>query len=276
MDMFFEKLSVILADVRLLSGTCAVWKRSALCITESRAAPDFFMHNCRFCKHIKEKYGLNICRRHDSVTVPQAVAEHGGEPFLLNCPAGAVELIVPVQDSQQIFGILFVGPFACASLRNNADLPVIDETWALALGRLCQQLLLPLGPALAGIHPDLRPRDHRIAKVVKYIEQHYGEKITLQEMAKRFYLSPSRFSHLFIAECGQNFTDFLMDTRLSVALDLIKFSEWNIAEIAGLCGFSDAGHFSTLFKQKYLCTPSYMRLNNSRSIGKLLTNHGTH
>jgi AraC-like DNA-binding protein len=222
------------------------------------------MHDCRFCDHIKAKYGLNICRRHDSVTVPQAVAEHKGNPFLLNCPGGALELIVPIQNPERIFGILFIGPFACANLRNRADLPLIDEARALALGRLCQQLLLPLGAALAGMHPDLRPRDPRIAKVVEYIEHHYGEKITLQYMAKRFYLSPSRFSHLFIAECGQNFTDFLMDTRLSVSLDLLRFSDWSIAEIAGLCGFSDAGHFSTLFKHKYLCTPSAMRSRGLR------------
>jgi len=264
MNTDFEKLSQILADIRTISGTCAVWKRSALCITDYRSAPDFFMHNCRFCTHIKEKYGVNICRRHDSVTVPQAVAAHHGEPFLLNCPGGAVELIVPVQDKEQIFGILFIGPFAHANLRNDTELPEIDESRALALGRLCRQLLLPLGPALGGMHPDIRPRDPRIAKVVEYIEHHYGEKITLQEMAKRFYLSPSRFSHLFIAECGQNFTDFLLNTRLMVSLDLLKFSDWSIAEIARLCGFSDAGHFATLFKNKYSCTPSAMRANHSR------------
>lgn len=268
MDSVFEKLSGILTDIRTISGTCAVWKRSALCITEARAVPDFFMHNCRFCEHIKEKYGINICRRHDSVTVPKAVALHNGNPFLLNCPAGALELIVPIQDSERIFGIVFIGPFTCANLRNCTDLPVIDENKAMALGRLCQKLLLPLGAALVGINPSVRPRDRRIAKVVEYIEQHYGEKITLHEMAKRFYLSPSRFSHLFITECGLNFTEFLMNTRLSVALDLLKFSEWSIAEIARLCGFSDAGHFSTLFKHKYLCAPSTMRTSNARKIGK--------
>ncbi|MBQ9803329.1 MAG: helix-turn-helix domain-containing protein [Lentisphaeria bacterium] len=259
MNTVFEKLSHILADICTLSGTCAVWKRSALCITESRAAPDFHMHNCRFCEHIKEKYDVNVCRRHDSVTVPQAVAAHHGKPFLLNCPAGAVELIVPVHNEEQTFGILFIGPFACANLRNDAELPEIDEPRALALGNLCQQLLLPLAPALVGMHPEIRPRDPRIAKVVEYIEHHYGEKITLQEMAKRFYLSPSRFSHLFIAECKQNFTDFLMNTRLMVSLDLVRFSDWSIAEIARLCGFADAGHFSTLFKQKYAMTPSAAR-----------------
>ena len=39
MDTVFEKLSNILCDIREICGTCVVWKRSALCITESRAAP---------------------------------------------------------------------------------------------------------------------------------------------------------------------------------------------------------------------------------------------
>ena len=82
-------------------------------------------------------------------------------------------------------------------------------------------------------------------------------------MAKRVYLSPSRFSHLFISQCGQSFTDFLLNTRLAVAIDLLKYSDWSITEIAGLCGFSDAGHFATLFKQKYSHTPSCIRKNSS-------------
>ncbi len=266
MEKIFEKLSAILTDIRTLCGTCVVWKRSALCITESRAAPDFFMHNCQFCDRFKTTYGLNLCRHHDSVIVPQAIAAHNGELFLQSCPAGALELIIPVSSDERCFGVLFIGPFAHANLRNHAHLPVIDESRALAIGRICRQLLLPLGPALAGFHPDVRPRDPRIAKAVEYIEQHYKEKITLQEMAKRFYLSPSRFSHLFIADCKQNFTDFLMNTRLQVSLDLLKFSEWNISEIARLCGFSDAGHFSTLFKQKYSNTPSNVRKNSRKTL----------
>lgn len=259
----FEKLSQLLADIREICGTCVVWKRSALCITERRAGPEFFMHNCQYCDDFKAKYGLNLCQRHDSITVPQAIRERNGEPFLLNCPGGAVELIVPVCDADKFYGVLFVGPFACANLRNQSGLPVICENKALALGRLCVKLLKPLGSQLAGIHPDTKPGDPRIAEVVEYIEQHYAEKITLHAMAKRVYLSPSRFSHLFIAQCGQSFTDFLMDTRLGVAIDLLKYSDWSITEIAGLCGFSDAGHFATLFKHKYSHTPSDIRKNSA-------------
>ncbi len=259
----FEKLAQLLADIREICGTCVVWKRSALCITERRAGPDFFMHNCQFCSEFKEKYGISLCHHHDSITVPQAIRRRNGEPFLLNCPGGAVELIVPVGDADKFYGVLFVGPFACADLRNQSGLPVICESKALALGRLCIQLLRPLGAQLAGMHPDIKPGDPRIAEVVEYIEQHYNEKITLQEMAKRIYLSPSRFSHLFLSECGQSFTDFLMNTRLGVAIDLLKYSGWSITEIAGLCGFSDAGHFATLFRNKYSHTPSDFRKNSS-------------
>lgn len=263
-DNVFQKLSQFLADIQEISGTCVVWKRSALCITESRAAPDFFMHDCEYCAHIKEKYGINLCRRHDSVTVPREIQAHNGEPFLLNCPGGAIELIVPVQSRESFYGVLFIGPFACANLRNQSTLPLITEARALAIGRISQQLLLPLGPQLAGMHPDLNPRDPRIVKVVEYIEQHYSEKITLQAMAKRFCLSTSRLSHLFISQCGQSFSDFLMNTRLSVSLDLLRFSDWNVTEISRLCGFSDAGHFATLFKNKYSRSPSNIRKNSHR------------
>ncbi|MBQ9088732.1 MAG: helix-turn-helix domain-containing protein [Lentisphaeria bacterium] len=55
----------------------------------------------------------------------------------------------------------------------------------------------------------------------------------------------------------------ILFNEFGAAIALLKYSDWSITEIAGLCGFSIAGHFATLFKHKYSHTPSDIRKNSA-------------
>lgn len=257
MEQLIADLTEIVTLLREISGICVVWKRTQMCITESRQSKHF-MHDCAFCNRVKDRFGHKFCRHHDTVAIPAAIKKSGGEPFFCPCPGGAMEYIVPVGDGERIFGVLFFGPFAREAGKTDG-LPVLDAERVRTLGELGRRLLLPLGVKLSGIYPALRVTDSRISAALTYLGQHYGEKISLQSVARRFFLSPSRFSHLFSQQCGSNFTDYLLDLRLAAADDLLRFSAQSIADIAKLCGFSDAGHFATLYRRKYRRTPRASR-----------------
>ena len=56
-----------------------------------------------------------------------------------------------------------------------------------------------------------------IHQTIQYLNTHYGERITLEDMARRVYLSPSYFSRIFRKETGITFSAYLNRCALSGA-----------------------------------------------------------
>lgn len=54
----------------------------------------------------------------------------------------------------------------------------------------------------------------------------------------------------------------LLSLRMSVATELMNTTDFNIQEIAAMCGFEDSRYFSRCFKQLYNTTPSAYRAFN--------------
>ena len=58
--------------------------------------------------------------------------------------------------------------------------------------------------------------------VLKYVENHYTEKLTIDDMAELTYYSKSHFMKFFKAHMGIGFTEYLNDYRLTMAARLLK------------------------------------------------------
>ena len=83
-----------------------------------------------------------------------------------------------------------------------------------------------------------REKDN-IRKAFQYIETHYKEKLSLQEVADHVYLSRSYLSKEFQKSAGVSFADHLRTLRLNEAMKLLRNSEKSINEIALESGFSN-------------------------------------
>jgi two-component system response regulator YesN len=98
-----------------------------------------------------------------------------------------------------------------------------------------------------------------IRKVKDIVLQNLAEDISLQRVAEQVNLTHHYLSGLFKTVEGQNYSDFVTDSRMNKAKLLLKESSLKIHEIARLTGYVSAKHFMNVFKQRVGTTPSDYR-----------------
>ncbi|MDU3349248.1 MAG: helix-turn-helix domain-containing protein [Clostridium sp.] len=102
-------------------------------------------------------------------------------------------------------------------------------------------------------------RYHRISK---YIFNNYDSNITLQEIAKKEFLSPHYLSHEIKYATGYSFTDLVNQTRVEESVKLLLDSDFSISDISDEVGFSHVRYLNKNFKNYYGCTPLQYRKKN--------------
>lgn len=99
----------------------------------------------------------------------------------------------------------------------------------------------------------------KIKFIIKYTENNYTEKISIQDIADAMNLSQSHFMKFFKNTMGCSYIDYLNDYRLTMASRLLLSSESTILTIAGEVGFDNLSYFNRMFKKKFNITPSEYR-----------------
>lgn len=95
--------------------------------------------------------------------------------------------------------------------------------------------------------------------IVKFIENNYMNKITIQEISKEAGFSQSHFMKYFKNTMGTSFIDYLNEYRLTMASRLLVSSESSILDIAAEVGFDNLSYFNRTFKKRFGQTPSAYR-----------------
>lgn len=98
-----------------------------------------------------------------------------------------------------------------------------------------------------------------IHKAVDYLKNNYRKKITLEDVAKAVYLSPSHLGTIFKQELGCTFLEFLTRVRIEEAKTLLRDPSYNVIQAAYSLGFKDPGYFTKVFKRSEGITPSQYR-----------------
>lgn len=103
-------------------------------------------------------------------------------------------------------------------------------------------------------------RDGKIIETAKeYIEENYSNPICLEDVANIVYLNPTYFSVFFKNKTGINFSDYLINYRIEIALKLLKDVSLSISEISEKVGYKNTRYFSRLFKKVVGISPSVYR-----------------
>ncbi len=103
------------------------------------------------------------------------------------------------------------------------------------------------------------PTHKMISKITGYINNNYSEKITLENISERYYISPCYFSRTFKSVCGLSFTEYLNNVRIKSAEELLINTDMTVMEIAESTGFSGSTHFDRVFKKVTGVSPSMYR-----------------
>lgn len=99
----------------------------------------------------------------------------------------------------------------------------------------------------------------RQKEILTYINENYKEGLSLDYMAKKFYMSKEYFSRKFHQWFGVTYKVYLSNYRLNKAYESIIKTDENIKDIATINGFLNVKSFINIFKEKYGMTPSKYR-----------------
>ena len=94
-----------------------------------------------------------------------------------------------------------------------------------------------------------------IRNSIQYINQHYYERLTLEQVAGVVSLSPTYLSGLFKAEMGQTFTEYIMNLRIERSQQLLRQTDLPLTEISQMTGFETQQYFNRVFKKRTGMSP---------------------
>lgn len=100
--------------------------------------------------------------------------------------------------------------------------------------------------------------------ILKYVENHYMEKITIEDMANELNISQSHFMKYFKNTMGTSFIDYLNEYRLTMASRLLVSSDSSILTIAEEVGYDNLSYFNRTFKKRFAMTPREYRTHQQQ------------
>ena len=112
--------------------------------------------------------------------------------------------------------------------------------------------------------PEPSPDATEIQRCIDYMNQHFGEQISLETMSEISFLTASAFSKKFKAETGTNYCEYLTMLRISKASKLLAATDLSVTEIAEKCGFQSSSYFTLMFKKYNNITPKKYRMKYSK------------
>ena len=98
-----------------------------------------------------------------------------------------------------------------------------------------------------------------IRRAKQYVDEHYGDKILLEDIAEIVDLNPVYFSVLFKKETGMNFSVYLVHIRMEIAKEMLRSGNETIAAIANEVGYKDTRYFSQIFTKTVGVKPALYR-----------------
>ncbi|MBP2153995.1 arabinose operon transcriptional regulator AraC [Erwinia rhapontici] len=101
-------------------------------------------------------------------------------------------------------------------------------------------------------HQTIEPR---ISTLCQYLNDHLAEDLTIEQLARQVFLSPSRVAHLFKREMKMTIFAWREQQRVIRASNLLQSTHLSIAQVALTVGYDDALYFSRIFRQHVGVSP---------------------
>lgn len=98
-----------------------------------------------------------------------------------------------------------------------------------------------------------------ISSIMRYMQEHLSEEISLSVLAEVFHLNAQYISQLFKNEIGVGFLAYLTNIRIEKAKKLLLSTSLSVTEISENIGYSDYRVFTKVFKKTEGITPTQFR-----------------
>jgi len=128
--------------------------------------------------------------------------------------------------------------------------PGYRQTLMLVVFQICGALMTSCIP-----EPRKESDNSMVNSCMQFINEHYGEKLTLQRIADHVGLHPNYLCNRFKEVSGQTVFHYMTGIRIEEAWRLLKSSELSPGQICQVCGFNNMAYFNRKFKERYDMTP---------------------
>lgn len=99
--------------------------------------------------------------------------------------------------------------------------------------------------------------DERFLDVLRYVDMHFTEPLSVKALSARFGYAESYFCRRFKTVSGLSPVKYINLQRLETAKRLMEEGKTGVTDIAAVCGFSDSDYFARCFKSTYGYTPTH-------------------
>ncbi len=88
----------------------------------------------------------------------------------------------------------------------------------------------------------------KMSEVAIYLTENYRSRISLKQVAERFFITPCHLSRSFKKATGFSFIEYVNSIKVKEAQKLLKKTNSSVMRIAELTGFDSQTHFGRVFK----------------------------
>jgi len=284
----FAEFSALLRD--LVGMTTAIYDPpGARSVTVFR--PDDESPLCRRVRSTSE--GLARCEASNRLHFAEAARTR--RPCRYHCHAGLVDIAIPVFAEGAHVATISTGqllpsppgvegfrairdrlrdlPLSEKALRKAYDrAPYLEEGKLDAAIRLLTFFVdysVRMGLTLGGMAARL---EHpRIASALRYVEEHFRERLAVADVSREARLSPDHFSTVFRQATGRTFVAYVQQRRVEEAKVLLTATRKSITEICLDCGFTNLTHFNRVFRRWTDKSPRQYRNESPAHAGGVCT-----
>ncbi len=107
--------------------------------------------------------------------------------------------------------------------------------------------------------PRIKRADARLTETADYMDSHYNEPMTLDQLSRRAGMSKNQFLRRFRQEFNTSPIQYLLELRMKHACSLLEQSDLTIDRIASLTGFCDGNYFIKLYRKRFHASPGKER-----------------
>ena len=95
----------------------------------------------------------------------------------------------------------------------------------------------------------------RLEKMLNYLNMHFTEVISLQDLADQVHLSREVCCRLFKKMTGKTITGYLEEYRVNKSFSLVQSGQYSMTQITEMVGFSNPSRFASAFRKRFGCYP---------------------
>ncbi|MGM9589803.1 MAG: AraC family transcriptional regulator [Faecousia sp.] len=109
----------------------------------------------------------------------------------------------------------------------------------------------------------LPPASHQCAAIRHYIDTHYKEPLSLEDLARETHINKFYLAHAFKDEYGMSPINYMISRRIGESRYLLQETNMSMSQIARVLGFSSASYFSQSFRRAEGISPIEYRKKKS-------------